>query len=242
MSSHRNDRKLAAPWAGGGPSSTYPSSDLDVSMDVDDVDAGGDGALLPDGGRLGDGDGAGGRKPEGGADGGGGGNGGAGPSGSTTATTTTTALDLESAEDAEQRHRLHAQSQQQEQNWQQWQQWRQPPDYITADMGQPQAPAPDRGDDDMDDHDSAIGSLYSVEGGSLTESIRAYRTINGRSFHAERGNAKHWAANDSAHAESAELHYYVINDHQGCLFHAPLDVGNVSRVLDVGTGNGLWAM
>ena len=104
----------------------------------------------------------------------------------------------------------------------------------------------DDGDDNddrfMTDHDSALGEDEYSERGSLTESVLAYRTINGRRYHAERGSAQHWAANDDAHIESAELHYYVINDYQGGLYKAPVDLSAGGKVLDIGTGNGLWAV
>jgi SAM-dependent methyltransferase len=165
----------------GGGSSTYPSSDLDISLD-ESVDGG-------------------------------------------------------AAAEQEVHRRLQNQSQQQEQNtaqWQQWQQWQQPPAFLAPEV----APQPNYDDDS----DSAIGSLMGSDRGSLSESILAYRTINGRRYHAERGGAQHWAANDDAHAESAELHYHVINDYQGCLFQSPIEVGSITRVLDVGTGNGMWAI
>lgn len=42
-----------------------------------------------------------------------------------------------------------------------------------------------------DDADSAIGDNSSSTA-SLSSSILHYRTINGRTFHSERGNAQYW--------------------------------------------------
>ena len=70
----------------------------------------------------------------------------------------------------------------------------------------------------------------------------AYRTINGRRYHADRGNASYWGANDEAQNESVELLYYAINDNQGGLYMAPLDEKKTAKCLDIGTGVGMWAM
>ena len=45
-----------------------------------------------------------------------------------------------------------------------------------------------------DDADSALGSLVASSTTSVTESILEYRTIHGRTYHSERGNAHYWFA------------------------------------------------
>jgi SAM-dependent methyltransferase len=78
---------------------------------------------------------------------------------------------------------------------------------------------------------------------SITSSIRAYRTINGRTYHAERGNANYWAANDEQQLDSMDLYAhlcYLLNGHQ--LYRAPLDPNTLHRALDIGTGTGVWAI
>ena len=94
----------------------------------------------------------------------------------------------------------------------------------------------------QDDADSTLGSDAASSTASITSSILAYRTINGRTYHAERGNADYWAANDDRALESMDLYShlcYLLNDKQ--LHKAPLDKG-IKRALDIGTGTGVWAM
>jgi hypothetical protein len=47
-------------------------------------------------------------------------------------------------------------------------------------------------DDTDDDADSALGEDYSESTASITSSILRYRTIHGRTYHSERGNAQYW--------------------------------------------------
>uniref|UniRef100_A0A0D2YAY8 Methyltransferase type 11 domain-containing protein n=1 Tax=Fusarium oxysporum (strain Fo5176) TaxID=660025 RepID=A0A0D2YAY8_FUSOF len=42
---------------------------------------------------------------------------------------------------------------------------------------------------------------------SMTSSILSYRTIQGRTFHSERGNAQYWASNDEQQNESMDIVY-----------------------------------
>ncbi|KAJ3459501.1 hypothetical protein MRS44_015574 [Fusarium solani] len=53
--------------------------------------------------------------------------------------------------------------------------------------------------------DSALGSNPPESTESLTSSILQYRTINGRTFHSERGNARYWASNDEKQNESMDI-------------------------------------
>lgn len=43
-----------------------------------------------------------------------------------------------------------------------------------------------------DDSDSALGLDATSSTDSLTSSILRYRTLNGRTYHSERGNAQYW--------------------------------------------------
>ena len=47
------------------------------------------------------------------------------------------------------------------------------------------------GDDD-DDADSALGQDLADSTASITSSIVQYRTLHGRTYHSERGNALYW--------------------------------------------------
>ncbi|KAK0642233.1 S-adenosyl-L-methionine-dependent methyltransferase [Cercophora newfieldiana] len=92
------------------------------------------------------------------------------------------------------------------------------------------------------DGDSAISDPKSSTA-SLTSSILDYRTIQGRTYHSERGNAQYWAANDAAQLDSMDIaHHSFTLALDGKLFSAPLKDDELKNVLDVGTGTGLWAI
>ncbi|KAI1372349.1 S-adenosyl-L-methionine-dependent methyltransferase [Hypoxylon crocopeplum] len=95
--------------------------------------------------------------------------------------------------------------------------------------------------DDSDD-DSAYGEDTASSTASLTASILEYRTVNGRTYHSERGNAQSWNPNDPQHSESMDILHHVSTLLQdGKLFLAPIGE-NVQKVLDVGCGTGIWAI
>ncbi|EGO58692.1 hypothetical protein NEUTE1DRAFT_78072 [Neurospora tetrasperma FGSC 2508] len=78
---------------------------------------------------------------------------------------------------------------------------------------------------------------------SLTESIFQYRHIHGRTYHSDLGNAESWEPNDERHIDAMEIahHAYMVTmGHR--LYCAPLDKNKVRKVLDIGTGSGLWAI
>ncbi|KAL1848309.1 hypothetical protein VTK73DRAFT_10164 [Phialemonium thermophilum] len=92
-----------------------------------------------------------------------------------------------------------------------------------------------------EDDDSALGDEKSDSAASLSSSILHYRTIHGRRYHSERGEAQYWGANDEGHSESLDIlhHCYTL-----CLgdrlYLAPIK--DPKRALDIGTGTGLWAI
>ncbi|KAI1074859.1 S-adenosyl-L-methionine-dependent methyltransferase [Whalleya microplaca] len=99
-----------------------------------------------------------------------------------------------------------------------------------------QAPAPEEEDDDEDD-DSAYGGNASSTA-SLSASILEYRTVHGRTFHSERGNAQSWNPNDAQHDESMDILHHVSTLLQdGKLYLAPID-SSYQKILDVGCGTG----
>ncbi|KAG4274854.1 hypothetical protein FPRO04_08862 [Fusarium proliferatum] len=62
---------------------------------------------------------------------------------------------------------------------------------------------------DNNDADSII-SNPAESTASMTSSILSYRTIQGRTFHSERGNAQYWAANDEQQNESMDIVEHIL--------------------------------
>ncbi|KAF5537535.1 methyltransferase [Fusarium mexicanum] len=86
-----------------------------------------------------------------------------------------------------------------------------------------------------DDADSVI-SNPAESTASMTSSILSYRTIQGRTFHSERGNAQYWAANDEQQNESMDVvHHFLSRLLDDKLFLSPLK-DNIQSALDNGTG------
>jgi hypothetical protein len=79
-----------------------------------------------------------------------------------------------------------------------------PPQHWTAhasydDRANANANAPvDPDADDDDDGDSAFGGDDGSSTASLTSSILRYRSIHGRTYHSERGNAHYWYDSSNA--------------------------------------------
>ncbi|KAI1488595.1 S-adenosyl-L-methionine-dependent methyltransferase [Biscogniauxia mediterranea] len=107
--------------------------------------------------------------------------------------------------------------------------------------------APDPEDElaagDNDDGDSAIGSDTSSSTNSISASILEYRTIQGRTFHSERHNSSYFTPNDDQQLQSQDLtHQYLTILFDNKLYLPPLRGEDLQRVLDVGTGSGIWAI
>ncbi|KAI1414189.1 S-adenosyl-L-methionine-dependent methyltransferase [Hypoxylon sp. FL1857] len=101
-----------------------------------------------------------------------------------------------------------------------------------------QVPHPEETDDD----DSAYGDDNASSTASLTASILEYRTVHGRTYHSERGNAQSWNPNDALHDESMDILHHVSTLMQdGKIYLAPLS-DDIQRVLDVACGTGIWAI
>ncbi|KAL6355133.1 hypothetical protein LRP88_11379 [Fusarium phalaenopsidis] len=62
-------------------------------------------------------------------------------------------------------------------------------------------------DDDIGDSDadSALGPDAESSTASITSSILQYRTIHGRTYHSERGNAFYWGSNDEKQSEAMDI-------------------------------------
>ncbi|KAF4466146.1 methyltransferase [Fusarium albosuccineum] len=96
-------------------------------------------------------------------------------------------------------------------------------------------------EDDSADDDSALGSNPAESTQSITSSILQYRTINGRTFHSERGNARYWASNDEQQNESMDIvHHFLSLVFDNKLYLSPLKE-DIQKVVDIGTGTGTTA-
>jgi len=102
-------------------------------------------------------------------------------------------------------------------------------------------------EDDIDS-DSALGSNASDDGTSLSSSAYAYAYENGRRYNAYRAGS-YPLPNDGDEQDRLDLAHHIFRlILDGKLYQAPI-VGtlqhpqpSVQRVLDVGTGTGIWAM
>ncbi|KAK4176677.1 S-adenosyl-L-methionine-dependent methyltransferase [Triangularia setosa] len=93
-----------------------------------------------------------------------------------------------------------------------------------------------------EDNDSVLDSILSSTA-SLSSSIFEYRNINGRTFHSDKTNAEYWGPNDDKQLQSQDIiHHCLTLVLDGKLYLAPIDGAKISKVLDVGTGGGLWAI
>ncbi|EEU44092.1 uncharacterized protein NECHADRAFT_30036, partial [Fusarium vanettenii 77-13-4] len=78
---------------------------------------------------------------------------------------------------------------------------------------------------------------------SVTASILEYRTIQGRTFHSDRHSTEYFTPNDDQQLQSQDItHHYLTVLLGDKLFLAPIAGGDVKKVLDVGTGSGIWAI
>ncbi|KAF4458221.1 methyltransferase type 12 [Fusarium albosuccineum] len=77
---------------------------------------------------------------------------------------------------------------------------------------------------------------------SLSSSILEYRTINGRTYHSDRGSNQYWGPNDAQQNETLDIQHHVFTLAQnGRLHFAPLPP-KIEKAVDIGTGTGLWAI
>ncbi|CAI4217644.1 unnamed protein product [Parascedosporium putredinis] len=88
-----------------------------------------------------------------------------------------------------------------------------------------------------DDADSTVGEDFASSTASITSSILKYRTLHGRTYHSEIGNAQYWAANDERQTDSLDLLHHLFSlVLQGQLFLAP--IREPKKAIDIGTGTG----
>ena len=85
-------------------------------------------------------------------------------------------------------------------------------------------------------------SLRASTTASVSASIMDYRTIHGRTFHSERHATRYWGPNDERQAEAMDINHHVLTLLLGGRLHLAPIPRDVGKVLDVGTGTGIWAI
>ncbi|KAK2923271.1 hypothetical protein FoTM2_016793 [Fusarium oxysporum f. sp. vasinfectum] len=102
--------------------------------------------------------------------------------------------------------------------------------------------APD--DNDVADQDSSFGSETASSTTSLRSSILDYRHENGRTYHRYK-DGKYNLPNDEQENDRLDLqHHLFLLTFDNKLGLAPPNLAgsSVERVLDIGTGTGIWAI
>ncbi|KAK1772797.1 secondary metabolism regulator LAE1 [Phialemonium atrogriseum] len=94
------------------------------------------------------------------------------------------------------------------------------------------------------DDDSAIGENIASSTTSLTDSILDYRKENGRTYHRFREGKYHYPNDDRENQRLDLQHHLFLRTFDGALGLAPPAVRGAKpgRVLDLGTGTGIWAV
>jgi len=94
---------------------------------------------------------------------------------------------------------------------------------------------------DTSDDSDGYGSGFSTETTSLVSSALHYKYENGRRYHAFGKEDAYPLPNDESEQDRLDLFHHIWSMILGGeLYTAPLD--NPQRILDVGTGTGIWAM
>ncbi|XEV01504.1 hypothetical protein FSHL1_006791 [Fusarium sambucinum] len=92
------------------------------------------------------------------------------------------------------------------------------------------------------DSDSALGDDVASSTTSITSSILEYRKFQGRTYHSDKYDTEYFAPNDEQQRESIDIsHHYLLLLLDGKLSLADLK-DDLEKVLDVGTGTGIWAI
>jgi SAM-dependent methyltransferase len=99
-------------------------------------------------------------------------------------------------------------------------------------------------EDVQDDRDSTIGDDATSSTASLSSSILDFRHENGRTYHAYK-DGKYHLPNDERENERLDLQhnlFLLTFDNKLGLAPPNLPDSKVKRVLDLGTGTGIWAI
>lgn len=96
-------------------------------------------------------------------------------------------------------------------------------------------------DGDQTDDASTMDDRISSYSASLTSSILDYPEEYGRRYHAYRAGSYQYP-NDEREMDRLDLNHTLIAKTIGKLFLAPIQQDKTHRILDVGTGTGIWAI
>ncbi|KAL2211535.1 S-adenosyl-L-methionine-dependent methyltransferase [Sarocladium strictum] len=119
-----------------------------------------------------------------------------------------------------------------------------PPARGSPEAAAPLLPGDHWNEDNAPAEDSGVedSESFTTSTASLSSSVLEYRTVMGRTYHSERGNAEYWGSNDEQQNESMDLNHHNLTLAIGDkLHHAPLP-DKLSKAVDIGTGTGLWAI
>ncbi|KAF4981729.1 hypothetical protein FZEAL_2531 [Fusarium zealandicum] len=104
------------------------------------------------------------------------------------------------------------------------------------------AELPELGEDDIEDDDSTLISDPSSSTASVASSILEYRKYKGRSYHSARHESEYFVPTDEQALENFDImHHFLTLLLNGKLYLAPIK-DDIAKVLDVGTGTGVWAI
>ena len=112
-----------------------------------------------------------------------------------------------------------------------------------ADAPQPSSTAIEADPDLLDGSDSSLGddAASSKYTASLTSSIQAYPIENGRRYHAFK-DGSYVMPNDESELDRLDLTHNMLKIAMGMkLYNAPIGTAP-KRILDIGTGTGIWAI
>jgi SAM-dependent methyltransferase len=99
-------------------------------------------------------------------------------------------------------------------------------------------------EENEDDRDSSIGSINASTSESLRSSILDYRKENGRTYHRYK-DGKYNLPNDDIEKQRLDLQHnlFILMLDNRLGLAPPNDPGaKAKRVLDIGTGTGIWAI
>jgi len=101
------------------------------------------------------------------------------------------------------------------------------------------SPAEDRVEVDEDEEDSTYGDEVSSSSTSLRSSIMKYEWKNGRRYHSYRSGTYNFPNDDREQDRLDMIHHVYCRALNDRLFLAPIEPNGL-RILDIGTGTGLW--
>ncbi|KAH6869390.1 S-adenosyl-L-methionine-dependent methyltransferase [Thelonectria olida] len=95
---------------------------------------------------------------------------------------------------------------------------------------------------DLDDGESTFDTQSQHEStASITSSILEYRNLHGRTYQTSK-TTEYWAPNDDQHLHGFDVAHHWLTMMLGDQLHLAPIGDNPQRILDVGTGTGIWAI